>query len=144
MLFPRLVVALVASLNFVAGCERSTPTTNAPTRGEPNHTYTVRGKVEMLPDPSRPTSEFVVYHEPIPGFVNPNGTLGMPAMSMPFPVKQGLSLKLVNVNDIVEIDFAVWTTPGVRGFEATAVRVLPPTTVLNFAPATPKAAPTGP
>jgi Cu/Ag efflux protein CusF len=111
------------------GCSREPA---APVRGAPDHTYSVRGLVEMIPAKDKPTAEFVVHHEPIPEFVNPNGTKGMPAMSMPFPLAKGVSIEGVKVGDAVELTFNLWTTPGVRGFEVTQVRTLPAGTTLNF------------
>ena len=88
-------------------------------------TYTVKGRVEQLPDPRVPGSMFQVHHEDIPGFVRQDGTLGMNAMTMPFPPAPGVSLEGLSVGDEVELTFEVlWDR--IPPQQATAVRKLAP------------------
>lgn len=130
-----LCLALAAAV-LAAGCDRS-----APPRGEPDARYTVRGRVEQVPEPSRPLSEFVVKHEPIDEFVNPDGSRGMDTMLMPFPLAKGVSLAGLSPGDAVEIEFVVWTKPGSRGYEVRRIRKLPDGTALRFGKARPLPAP---
>lgn len=126
-------LAGVVSLSaLLAACEAPKPAAPAGPTGEPDATYTTRGKVEMLPDPRNPASEFVVHHEPIDDFKNPNGTKGMNSMSMPFPLARGVSLDGIAVGDVVEITFSHWSQPGNMGYQATKVVELPPDTKLFF------------
>lgn len=141
MLSRILLVAVLAAP--LAACDRSAtePTPTAPPttpRGEPNDTYTVRGQVESVPSPDKPTAEFVVKHEAIDDFKNPNGTRGMNSMSMPFPLTKGLSLEGIAPGDKVEMTFVVWTTPGQRGYEVRKITKLPADTELHFGKAKPK------
>lgn len=134
-------VALLAPCLLMApflGCERpnagAAASSTRSQRGEPDHTYVVRARVEMMPESGKPTSEFVVHHEAIPEFVGFTGIKGMESMSMPFPLAKGLSLDGLGLGDPVEVTFVVWMTPGHRGFEARGVRKLPSSTRLNFEP----------
>lgn len=104
----------------------------ATTRPEPDAVYTVRGRIVMLPERDKPLSDLQIHHEPIETLVNPNGTVGMPAMIMPFPVAKGVSLEGLAVGDAVEFTFAHWTQPGSRGYEVTAITRLPGDTKLNL------------
>ena len=120
----RLSVLLVALV--LSGCDHASSTT------PPDAVYTVRGQVEQVPAKDQPLAEFVVKHEPIDTFKNPNGTLGMDTMSMPFPPAPGLDVSRFAAGDIVEMDLAVWTTPGQRGYELRRVVKLPADTALRF------------
>lgn len=135
----RVLLLLVMSLLALPACTREDAPPVAPvrpsSRGEPDHTYVVRARVEMLPVAGKPTTEFVVHHEAIPEFVGFSGEKGMESMSMPFPLAKSASLEGVKVGDAVEVTFVVWMTPGVRGFEARQIRKLPDSTRLNFEPA---------
>lgn len=78
----------------------------------PMDLYIVRGRIESLPDPAVPTSEFVAYHEPIDNFKNASGEeVGMDSMSMPFPVGRHVPLDGFGVGDLVEIEFVARYTP---------------------------------
>lgn len=103
----------------------------APSRGEPDAVYQTRGRIAMLPG-SSPTAELQIHHEPIDAFVNPNGTVGMPAMIMPFPLAADSTLEGLAVGDAVEFEFAVWSKPGERHYEARRLRKLPPDTKLDL------------
>lgn len=108
----------------------------APTAGE---TYTgVRGVVMSLPDPARPQSDLRIRHEHIPTFrgrdgvinINRDGSSGMRAMEMPFPVAPELDISDLRVGDIIEFDFLVtWGTPP---YALTRYEKLDPGTELDF------------
>lgn len=120
-----------------AGCtSRQASPPPAPTSRKPDDTYTVRGKVEMLPSPAKPQAEFMLHHEPIPTFKRPDGKLGMDEMAMPFPVGS-VNLDGIAVGDKVEVEFGVWNRsdrPGFEKFELLTIRKLPEDTELRFAP----------
>ncbi len=101
-------------------------------RGEPSATYTVRGRVMMVPIAGRPTTEFQVLHEEIPDFVGATGAVGMAAMVMPFPLAEGVSLDGVRSGDAVELTFGVWWTPGQQGYQVLKLNKLPADTKLNL------------
>src|SRR4029078_3410894 len=89
----------------------------------------------MLPVPGKPTTDFVIQHEAINEFLNPDGSKGMPSMEMPMPTASDLSLKGPAIGDAIEFDFAVWYKPGfkgVEGYRVTRIKPLPPDTKLNF------------
>jgi Cu/Ag efflux protein CusF len=86
----------------------------------------------MLPRADSRTSELQIHHEAIDTFVNPNGTVGMPSMIMPFPLGTGSSLDGLEVGDAVSFDFAAWTTPGKRHYEVRNLRKLPADTKLDL------------
>jgi Cu/Ag efflux protein CusF len=139
---PRALILILLALTLAA-CDRasSPPAPTAPAsspRGEPDDTYTVRGQVEQIPTKDKPTSEFMVHHEAIDNFKNPNGKLGMNSMSMPFPLAKGLALDGITPGDIVELEFVVWTKPGHRGYEVRRITKLPADTQLHFGKANPK------
>lgn len=105
--------------------------------------FTVRGRVVQLPDPSRPASDFKVYHEPIPSWKrNYNQPpVGMNAMQMPFPPASPEVIEGVQVGDVVEIVFRVSydrEDGALTGWKAVRVTKLPEDTALSFeqAPAT--------
>lgn len=117
---------------------------NSPTpasRGAPTGVYTVRARVEMVPVPGKPTTEFMVYHEPIDAVVNPDGSRGMNSMTMPIPLAQGVSIEGIHAGDLVVIELAMWTNPGNLWLEARSVKKLPPDTQLHFGKAAPPLVP---
>jgi hypothetical protein len=126
-----VLVALGVGMLVLVSCRREAAPAQAP-RPEPDAVYTVRGRVMMLPEPGKPMSDLQIHHEAIDTFVNPNGTVGMPAMIMPFPVSKGVRLDGLAVGDPVEFTFAVWTKPGQRGYEVTGIRKLPAETALDL------------
>lgn len=139
-------LTVAAALASLAACDRTPSPPPAPTptgapaseRGEPDDTYTVRGVVESVPSPDRPTAEFFVRHEAIDGFKNPDGSRGMNSMTMPFPLGKGVSLEGIAPGDKVEFVMAVWTRPGHRGYEIRKIAKLPADTELRFGKANPK------
>lgn len=120
------VGALLSGVLAQAGCTRSEPPPP-----KPDAVYTVRGRIEQLPEPGAARSTIQIFHEPIPSFVRPDGTLGMNAMAMPFPVAPGLSLDGFTVGDIVEFTWEHRKTGSPR-YQMTAIRKLPADTVLDL------------
>jgi hypothetical protein len=132
MMTRRATVLLAAALLIGGGaalpaCHRSG---NAP---PPDHIYTVRGRVETLPEPGATRRVMQIYHEAMPNFVRPDGTLGMESMSMPFPVAPGVSLEGIGVGDAVEFTWE-YRKQGNPRYQVTAIRELPPETRLEFDP----------
>lgn len=127
---------------LVAACDRTTtpsstsgkPQESAPT--SPPAVYIVRGQVEDLPDPARPMSTFDLHHEAIDNFVGSDGTIGMNAMSMTFPLAEGVSVNHLAKGDIVQVVFEVQWRPVIR-YHVTKVTKLPADTKLEFRAARP-------
>ncbi|MEO0514701.1 MAG: copper-binding protein [Planctomycetota bacterium] len=95
--------------------------------------YEVRGEITSLPDADNPTTSLNIKHEAIPDFVDAQGKIvGMDTMTMPFPPAEGLDLAPFSVGDKVEVTFEVTWAPGQNGWEATAIKPLPPETELDF------------
>jgi Cu/Ag efflux protein CusF len=119
-----------------AGSSTATPppatTSSTAAPAEPDAVYVVRGRVVSLPDPSNPSAEFRVHHEPIPDFKAPDGrVVGMNEMEMPFPVSDPTLLEGIAVGDAVELTFADWYKP-MRTYKVTKVVKLPADTELNL------------
>ena len=95
--------------------------------------YTVRGGSTQLPAPDREGSELMVRHEPMPEFKNAKGeVVGMGAMTMPFPIAEGVSLDGLSVGDKVSLTFEVQFEPS-TSFQTTQITKLPEGTELDFA-----------
>jgi Cu/Ag efflux protein CusF len=98
-------------------------------------TYTTRGQVVQLPDPTNPG--LTLNHEAIDQFMDRQGEIvGMDPMSMSYPVAKDLSLEEIQVGDVVEFKWHVdWNAePAVEIIE---VRKLPAGTKLDFRAAKP-------
>lgn len=113
---PLVLVAAVFPTLAICGCERTPAAVAGPT-------HTVRGRVMKLPVAGDPSSSFSVFHEDIPQWLRPDGTRGMNAMIMPFPLAKGVSLESISLDDAVELSVQQYTT-GPLPYEATAVRKL--------------------
>lgn len=93
--------------------------------------YTVRGRVLRLPTSPVDGNEIQVHHEAIPEFVRKDGTTGMNAMIMPFPLGPGLTTEGIEPNDVLELDFAVnWARK--PHYYVTRIEKLPPDTTLDL------------
>jgi hypothetical protein len=114
--------ALVAVLTTLPACDKAP----APALGP---THTVRGRVIALPRPGDPASAFSVFHETITDWLRPDGTKGMNAMIMPFPLAKGVSIDGLAVGDTVEVVVRQYTT-GPIPYETLSVKKLPPETSL--------------
>lgn len=132
----RRVVPLVcvATLSACGGSTETEPT------NEPANVivYETRGRVEFIPDPTMPMSDFLVHHEPIPGFkakYDEATPSGMNAMVMPFPPADGVDISSVNVGDILSLRFEVEYHPTngtVSGMSLVEFQELPVDTQLDL------------
>lgn len=127
---------------LIAGCGRSETNSGAPKApGVETHAYTVRGIVALLPSDENPAAQFIVRHEPIPHFRGEGGVLGMGAMEMPFPMKEGLSLDGITLGNKIELTFEVeYDTAAKRptNYRATRVVRLPDEARLVFTGTSPE------
>lgn len=105
-----LLTGCLCVLSAAGGCDRPTAQSKLPARAA-DATYTMRARVESLPEAGNPLSEFVVFHEPVDTFFDPRAgrIVGMNSMSMPFSnLAPGVSPAGLTVGDAVEMTFAVW------------------------------------
>jgi hypothetical protein len=98
--------------------------------------YTVRGIVSRLPDPDATDKtrreNMLIRHAPIPDYKNASGeVVGMAAMTMPFPVADGVSLAGLEKGDPVEFTFSMrWEPTG--HYEIIEITELPAGTEIDF------------
>jgi Cu/Ag efflux protein CusF len=97
--------------------------------------YTVRGQVvDVVDDPvNGPTAR--IHHEPIPSFESQGEIVGMHAMTMPFPLAEGLDATALTSGAIIEFSFRVSYSAEsqlAESWELTEFTVLPETTELIF------------
>lgn len=132
--FTLRVLGLAAAALLFGGCREKAA---EPEKTTTVHSYTVRAQVASVPVAGDPRTEFSARHESIPEFKGPGDEVGMSAMTMPFPLKDGVTLDGIAVGDKVEITFEVIydlqkKTP--VDWEAVSVKELPAETVLDFSP----------
>ncbi|MEY4691108.1 MAG: hypothetical protein RIT19_1433 [Verrucomicrobiota bacterium] len=130
LLFPALGLALALALGLT-GCRQESPT--AKTIGTPNaeipREYSVQGIVRRV-EPER--RSVVVKHEEVPGF--------MPAMTMPFDVKEPKELQGLKPGDRISFRMLVTTNDGwidriqVIGSEPSAAATPPPVRLTSSVP----------
>lgn len=132
---PAVAVACLFLALGLSSCGPSSPPPSARDSqpAQPLATYSVRGVVIALPDPSRkgsPDLEF--HHEAIPQLKDRDGNVvGMGEMTMPFPLADGVSLEGVKVGDKLDVTFVVdWSRAPVH--RITAWKMLPDETELDF------------
>lgn len=108
---PILLVVVFVPLWFTVLSPHPKP---APPPPSPSRTpagaasYTLRGRIEQLPDPAVKGSTLQIHHEKVPTFTDQDGkVIGMNEMVMPFPPAAGLSLDGFAVGDNVEFTFEV-------------------------------------
>ncbi len=113
----------------------STPAPDAP-KSETSkvgvRTYTLRGRIEQLPDPAVKGSMLQIHHERIEGWVNSKGEAkSMNSMIMPFPPANGVSLAGLSIGDLVEfkVEFDFSRLPPQR---TVSITKLAPDTALNI------------
>ena len=96
------------------------------------HSYLVRGVIRSLPDPETGAGRLLIRHEAIPELVGAGGEVeGMAAMTMPFPVADGLDLTGLAVGDVVGFELRVdWEAA--RAVAVTANEKLPADTELTL------------
>lgn len=119
--FPALLL-LLALTATTPGCGYQDPAYE--------HTYTVRGQVLSLPG-ELATQEFIVQHETIPNYLSINGSIGMHAMAMPFPVPDRSALKDLSVGDKIELTFGESFKPK-HTMGVISIQKLPAETELDF------------
>ena len=118
---------------FMVGCGPKTPPTAEPV--DQVVAYTVRGRITEVPEEGRPASEFAIRHEPIPSFLSGGEVVGMASMTMPFPLKEGVSIDGLSVGQAVEMTFEVTydhESKSPINVQATKITPLPKDTVLVF------------
>ena len=112
-----VVLSLCALLTLTA-CDQaqSPPGEPAPTSADTTETdasvrtFTSRGQIVLMPDPSNPATERQIRHEHIPDFVgwdgklhiNADGVPGMKSMTMPFTAQPESLLDGLSVGDKVQ------------------------------------------
>jgi Cu/Ag efflux protein CusF len=66
--------------------------------------YSVKGIIKGMPGDGLAKNEMLVKHQPIPDYRDDSGAIvGMMAMTMPFYLKEGLSLEGIKAGDTVEL-----------------------------------------
>jgi Cu/Ag efflux protein CusF len=66
--------------------------------------YTVKGIIKGMPGEGLAANEILVKHQAIPGYRDDTGAVvGMMAMTMPFYLKEGVSLEGIKEGDSVEL-----------------------------------------
>ncbi|MGD1915033.1 MAG: hypothetical protein ACFCBV_02430 [Phycisphaerales bacterium] len=125
-----LVIAATALLLPLTGCgsEEAQP-------AEPDASYTTQGRVAMKKTPDSPASEFQIFHESIPNFVNGQGeVIGMNAHQMSFPrVAEDIDVDSLEIGQPVRFTFDVtWTDPTTPVWIVTELEVLPAETTFAF------------
>ncbi len=103
----RLLAAAIALL-LAAACNPPDPAPGDEAAAAPEpaaagaRIYEVRGIVRRLPDPQRHGGQILIHHEAIEDFVGIDGeTTGMEAMSMSFPLAEGLPVADLSPGDPV-------------------------------------------
>jgi Cu/Ag efflux protein CusF len=86
-------------LSFVSACAIATSAF-----ADEAYFYTVKGIIKGMPGDRLAKNELLVKHQPIPGYRDDTGAIvGMMAMTMPFYLKEGVSLEGIKEGDSVEL-----------------------------------------
>lgn len=128
---PLLAAGLVVACLSLIACEAE----QAEVSAEPDASYTTQGRVAMKQTPDSPASEFRIFHESIPNFVDGTGeVVGMNAHEMPFPrVAEGIDLDSLEVGQPVRFTFDVtWSDAGTPTWIITELEPLPEDTRFAF------------
>jgi Cu/Ag efflux protein CusF len=132
--FTLRVFGLAVVVAFLGACRKQS---SEPEKTTTVHSYTVRGQVASVPVAGDPRTEFQVRHEAIPEFKGPGDEVGMDTMTMPFPLRDGVSLEGIAVGDKVEVTFEViydLVKKSPVDWDAVSVKELPAETALDFSP----------
>ncbi len=74
--------------------------------------YTVKGIIKGMPGDGLAKNEMLVKHQPIPDYRDDSGAIvGMMAMTMPFYLKEGVSMEGIKAGDSVELKVEQHLTP---------------------------------
>jgi Cu/Ag efflux protein CusF len=88
------------------------------------YVFTVKGIIKGLPGDGRAANEILVKHQPIPDYRDDTGTItGMMAMTMPFYVGEGVSLKEFKAGDPIEMKVEQHLKPTFSEFVTSIKRV---------------------
>lgn len=133
-----LLRIITASLSVtLALCACATPAQERTTEASvseipPDQVITVRGRIRQLPDPEHRGRQLIIAHEAIPDFRDDRGdTVGMPAMTMPFPLDDPTLLDGVVIGDAIRFVFESRAHDG-PPLRVTAIERLPEGTELAF------------
>lgn len=92
-------ILLALSLTLSSACAASS-TALADTA----YYYTVKGIIKGMPGDGLAKNEMLVKHQPIPDYRDDTGAIvGMMGMTMPFYLKEGLSVEGIKAGDSVEL-----------------------------------------
>lgn len=95
----RMTVMKNFLLAFVAACSLATSAV-----ADTAYYYSVKGIIKGMPGDGLAKNEMLVKHQPIPDYRDDSGAIvGMMAMTMPFYLKEGLSLEGIKAGDTVEL-----------------------------------------
>ena len=133
-----LAVLYLAVVAFVAACSKPAPDAEPASAGaDGTALYAVRGEVITLPDDADSHRGLRLRHEAIDDLKGIDGSVwGMDAMTMKFPLAEGLDLGSIEVGDKVEFTLAVeWLAEPPQ--QVTQIRELPADTELVFRSAKP-------
>ena len=135
LLSPALALSLSALLAACAGGGGdAAPGFAASAAAAPRRvqTYEGRGEVTALPDPADPSTALAIRHEAIDDFADIDGdVVGMDAMTMPFPLAEGVSLAGLAPGDQVSFTLEVeWESD--PPYRIARIDKLPPATPLDF------------
>lgn len=99
----------------------------------PGARYTTQGRVYSVVTPDSPASEFKIYHEAIPNFVNGQGEVeGMTSHPMSFPrAAEGIDIESLEVGQAVRFTFDVTWEPTAK-WVITELELLPDDTRFAF------------
>ncbi len=86
-------------LALVAACSLVTPAV-----ADTAYYFSVKGIIKGMPGDGLAKNEMLVKHQPIPDYRDDSGAIvGMMAMTMPFYLKEGVSLEGIKAGDAVEL-----------------------------------------
>ena len=124
------LVVMAALTVPLTGCGSEETQTAAPVAS-----YTTQGRVAMKKTPDSPASEFQIFHESIPNFVNGQGeVIGMNAHQMSFPaVAEDIDVDALQIGQPVRFTFEVtYPDPSRPDWIITELEPLPAETTFAF------------
>lgn len=105
----RRLLTTVSVLVCLVACGGEPGEERSERSGGETRSYEARGVVRGVTDGDGATRrEILIAHEEIPGFVSSTGeTVGMQAMTMPFPVAEGVEVGDLEIGDRIRFRFVV-------------------------------------